>query len=1035
MTAVLTIENSVNNLNNFISDVDSSGNSYYFWVGKTTPWPNDASPPPANGSYEEILSSYHDMVFGKLLSNNNISALTRYIPWTANTVYAQYDPNDQNLYSVNFYVVTTDYSVYKCIDNNNAEPSTTQPSLKPTVGCFQSTDGYTWKYMFTIPSAANSVFSSTEFVPVTPNNAVVNSAVSGTIDVIRLPIKGTDYQGFNEGTIVNVVSPQQIQLANTAVQVDQFYTGCTLYLKSGLGAGQISNIVTYNGASQLATVNPPFNTYIDMELMNVQGSFSNGQLLVQNYQTLAFLYANGYFNIGDTLAQTDTGLSGRVQQVNSVAVILTNTSNNNQSFSTNLAFYNPATVSVYTGNVICTVGSNVISSNGSSGMLNLATANLAIGQFIRVGNNPSASNTSNYKNVRRITGLTNSTYITVDTPFTSSTGVNGDFLYNSKNAAYVTSATSYSANAIIAETNLTSLTLTYANSQPNNSSFVLGEIVKEYSNAGIDLGANGIVAFVNSSTMIITGVQGTFTVGNNVVGLGQTSNTTAYISNITNYPNITLSEINGTFLNGFPVLSYNLGGVLAVGNATPVSYIYIPSDNVQYIISPMVTIEGDGEDAQAYCIVNNAPGSLFEITKVVPLNVGIGYTYANVYISAPAGYGSGANAIPVVSPVEGHGGDAISELGATYAGIAVTFDTAANELYKYPSYGQYRRVGIIKNPLFNDVFFNIGPTIRNNLNINSLTFAFQNNEIIFQPATNTAARFLSGNSSVMQVDTISGQFSNTGNATVIGLISNAYAMIGSINTLNFGVNNEQPIYDANTNVAGVLTQSTNTSQIRLSNVGGKIYLGDTLYDPIVNSYANVISIYTANDVINSSAIYGERFNQTSRITLTTNSSSFLLGERIVQPINQGNGLVIDNTHELDLVYASTGGTITTGLLLTDTQTGANGIVSFVNSNYIRLTGVQGTFTPTNSFSVLTGNGVIEYVFPVLVVGDVLEPFENNNNPIIGLTSSAIGVANIAGTMIQSDLTKNTGEILYVNDIAPFSVNLASKEVFQTVLSF
>ena len=49
-----------------------------------------------------------------------------------------------------------------------------------------------------------------------------------------------------------------VQLAATAVAIDDFYNGCTLRMTSGAAIGQITTIVDYVGATQIATLSPGF---------------------------------------------------------------------------------------------------------------------------------------------------------------------------------------------------------------------------------------------------------------------------------------------------------------------------------------------------------------------------------------------------------------------------------------------------------------------------------------------------------------------------------------------------------------------------------------------------------------------------------------------------------------------------------------------------------------------------------------------------------------------------------------------------------
>ena len=96
--AILTINQNINQANAFSNDVKNTRNSYYVFLGKSTSWTNDSSPPIANGSLTQIeLQTYNDLLYGKLITYNNIANLIPRYNWTANTVYTSYDQDDPNL--------------------------------------------------------------------------------------------------------------------------------------------------------------------------------------------------------------------------------------------------------------------------------------------------------------------------------------------------------------------------------------------------------------------------------------------------------------------------------------------------------------------------------------------------------------------------------------------------------------------------------------------------------------------------------------------------------------------------------------------------------------------------------------------------------------------------------------------------------------------------------------------------------------------------------------------------------------------------
>ena len=71
----------------------------------------------------------------------------------------------QKLEEAAFYVVTDEYNVYKCLDNNNNARSTVKPTgtaLDP----FETSDGYIWKFMYNIPINLRNKFYTDDHIPV-----------------------------------------------------------------------------------------------------------------------------------------------------------------------------------------------------------------------------------------------------------------------------------------------------------------------------------------------------------------------------------------------------------------------------------------------------------------------------------------------------------------------------------------------------------------------------------------------------------------------------------------------------------------------------------------------------------------------------------------------------------------------------------------------------------------------------------------------------------------------------------------------------
>ena len=194
MPAVVTDQFRITNASNFVDSVLDSNNSYYVFLGlpnpavagfgRTTTW-NSANGTPNPVDNLQYLSHYRDTsLFGKKINSSNIRRVVKKHTWSANTRYDMYRhdyealsnpaPNSQtgSLYKTNYYVITSEFKVYICLDNGSsgAEPkgkeSLDEPTftdLEPAAAGTQN-DGYIWKYLFTVSPSDVIKFDSTEYI-------------------------------------------------------------------------------------------------------------------------------------------------------------------------------------------------------------------------------------------------------------------------------------------------------------------------------------------------------------------------------------------------------------------------------------------------------------------------------------------------------------------------------------------------------------------------------------------------------------------------------------------------------------------------------------------------------------------------------------------------------------------------------------------------------------------------------------------------------------------------------------------------------
>ena len=174
-------------------------------------------------------------IFGKKAKSTDFAALVDKITWTSGTVYNGWTTGS------NFFIINSTNDVFKCISNNNGIASTAEPLTKSN-SIITTSDGYRWKYMFTVSSSDLTKFSYTGKIPITANSSVVANAISGTIDYVYVANTGTNYIAYNSGNINSVVANNLLQISNTASQVTDIYSGSTIYAVYGTGAGTLATI-------------------------------------------------------------------------------------------------------------------------------------------------------------------------------------------------------------------------------------------------------------------------------------------------------------------------------------------------------------------------------------------------------------------------------------------------------------------------------------------------------------------------------------------------------------------------------------------------------------------------------------------------------------------------------------------------------------------------------------------------------------------------------------------------------------------------
>ena len=212
MTAIITERFRQHNATQFFESFsEASGNSYYLFIGKATPFTtgtsggSDGAPPtPVDGISEEFYV-WDDMIAAKQITGSFISYAIPRRDFANGTIYDMYDhavsssnvttSGATNIYDSSFFFLTADYRVYQILDNNGGVAFSGSAPTSESTAPFES-GGYVLQYMYSLTSSEVEKYLTTDFMPVSTDTAVSSAAVDGSI----VSLKVTGGSGYSDGT-------------------------------------------------------------------------------------------------------------------------------------------------------------------------------------------------------------------------------------------------------------------------------------------------------------------------------------------------------------------------------------------------------------------------------------------------------------------------------------------------------------------------------------------------------------------------------------------------------------------------------------------------------------------------------------------------------------------------------------------------------------------------------------------------------------------------------------------------------------------
>lgn len=347
----------------------SNRNYIYLVLGKQLSWNVSANtegtldPEDSEEYYSEV---YRNSIFAKKLTLDNSTLVVERINWTANTAYNTYYSN------TNFYVLNSKDQVFKCLGNNSSANSTVEPQITLTNTTLdepflETSDGYKWKYLYTVYPSQKQKFLTEDWMPVYDNEFVKEKALSRSIDVVEVTNAGAGYidsptsdiitiDGDGTGAILkaNVESGNVVEVVIQSRGQDYTYANLTFSSTEGSNAAAIVKFAPegghgYDPVSELRSKTLMINIDFDgnEELHPVNNEFRQ-LFLVHNPKILS----NSYIATATSYSlYTKITVSAGVGDFNEDEVVYQGTSLSASTFKAEVIYFDTINNVLYVNNL------------------------------------------------------------------------------------------------------------------------------------------------------------------------------------------------------------------------------------------------------------------------------------------------------------------------------------------------------------------------------------------------------------------------------------------------------------------------------------------------------------------------------------------------------------------------------------------------------------------------------------------------------------------------------------------------------------
>lgn len=248
-------------------------NTYYIMASNVSIVPEISNTQVAS---RDFLSN---VIFGQRVTQDEVRYMFPFTPWTSGTIYDAFD-DTKDIESQNMFAAVSDgetssisYRIYKCIQNNNGSPSTSEPpsptGQETNPYQVQTADNYVWKFMFEVGVDNVQSYGTPTLLPCPEGKDADIGDFFGDIEVIKtaqesisdILIENTVEELFSEYVVISDLNETTGMIFDSATDV----SSADKKIKVAYPANARRDQNAFNGMILLTPTKKLLYTVIDTE--------------------------------------------------------------------------------------------------------------------------------------------------------------------------------------------------------------------------------------------------------------------------------------------------------------------------------------------------------------------------------------------------------------------------------------------------------------------------------------------------------------------------------------------------------------------------------------------------------------------------------------------------------------------------------------------------------------------------------------------------------------------------------------------------